>query len=234
MVLRMGIQAAVAMVLDCYASELLAGGAVAHHVRAGARRVKVHEHRARFSRAPRLRGRLAASFALGLEPGLLRVHVGEQLLHQFHIDGPAESRERTFLVRVVKLLHAQREHHVVHARGDIQVRQMKRGRGAGAGIFAVDDRDASDAHLAQHDLSADTFLAGDEARGCVSDDRGLDLFLLDPGARKRAVYRIARENFHTGVEVLSELDHAGADYRNFTHVSDLLVDGRAMLAWHRR
>ena len=157
-------------------------------------------------------GRLAASFALGPELGLLRVQVGDHLLHQFHIDGPAEGSEGALLIRVVKLLHAQREHHVVHARGDIQPREMKRRRGAGTRIFAVDDRDAADAHLAQHDLSADAFLAGYEARRGVSDHCSLDLFLLDPGVRKRAVYGVARDNFHAGVEVLAELHHPGADY----------------------
>jgi len=48
-----------------------------------------------------------------------------------------------------------------------------------ANIFAV-DRDAAHAHSAQHDLSADTFPAGYEARHRVSKHGRLGLFLPRP------------------------------------------------------
>jgi hypothetical protein len=104
---------------------------------------------------------------------------------------------------------------------------MKRGCGTRAGIFTVDDWDAADTHIAQYDLPADTFLAGHQAFHRVADDCGLDLLLVNSSAGKRGVHRIARDHFHAGIEILSKLHHAGADYRYFTHVKFSLMAGVA-------
>src|ERR1700730_14955306 len=104
---------------------------------------------------------------------------------------------------------------------------MKRGRGTGAGVFAIDDRDAADAHVAQDDLSAHALLASDETLHRVAHNCGLDLFLVHSRARKRGVYLVARDDFHAGAEILSELHHAGADDRYFTHVDISLMAGLA-------
>jgi hypothetical protein len=121
-------------------------------------------------------------------------------------------------IDVIKLLHPKREHHVVHARRNVEPSEMKRSRGAGAGIFAVDDRNAADAHIAQHDLPAHAFLAGDETLHRVADDRGLNFVLIDTRAGERGIDRIARDHLHAGAEILSELHHAGADNRYVTHM----------------
>src|ERR1700722_20383995 len=110
---------------------------------------------------------------------------------------------------------------------------MKRRRGAGTGVFAIDDRDTADAHIAQHNLAAHAFLAGDETLHRVADDGGLDFILIHPRARKRGIYRVARDNFHAGAEILPELHHAGADNRYFTHVDVSLMAGLTRLLARR-
>ena len=63
-----------------------------------------------------------------------------------------------------------------------------------ASVLAIDDGDAADAHLAQHDLAADAFLTGDQAGHRVADYGGLDLPLLESRGRKRIVNRVTCED----------------------------------------
>src|SRR5579871_6293551 len=95
---------------------------------------------------------------------------------------------------------------------------MKSGGGAGASVFAIDDRNPADAHIAQDDLPSHAFLAGDETLHRVAHDGCLNFILIYPCARQRGIYRVARDHLHAGAEIFAELHHAGADNRYFTHM----------------
>ena len=198
------VEAAVGVVFGRHRGVVLFGGAVFAHVAARELGIEVHEHAAR----------LACPFARLL--GRL-LHVGQRLLHQLDVDGAADRGERLLLVFVGELFHAERQHHVVHARRHVQPGQMKRGGRAGAGVLGIDDRNAADAHLAQHDLPPDALLPGNQAGHRIADRHGLERVRLDPRGLQRRFHGFARQVFHALVHVFGEPGHARADDGNFSH-----------------
>ena len=106
------------------------------------------------------------AFAGGAGRRFLRafLEAGHDLGHGLDIDCSTEGGKALALVFVVELFDSECEDNVVEAGSNHGSRLVQCGRGAGAGIFDVDDRDLADARGAEDDLAADALLAGNEAR----------------------------------------------------------------------
>ena len=71
------------------------------------------------------------------------------------------------------LLGADREHAIVGARADHDMREVERGRGGGAGVLDIEDRRVAEAGAVERRLSANAVLAFERALGRVGEDDGL-------------------------------------------------------------
>ena len=79
-----------------------------------------------------------------------------------------------------ELFHPEREHNVIHPGRDVEPGQMKSGGRAGARVFRINDWDATDAEFAQHDLTPDTLLSGNQTGHRIPHGRSLNIRRADP------------------------------------------------------
>ena len=100
---------------------------------------------------------------------LLATHLSGKRLGLLKIDGAANRLERTLLIRMKELLHPYSEHNVIHPGRDVEPGEMKGGGGAGTRIFRINNRNTTNAKLAQHNLTPDTLLSGDQAGNRVAN-----------------------------------------------------------------
>ena len=164
LILGMRVQTPVGVVLGGDAGKLFLCRAVALHMLAGEVGIVIHKNAAGLT-GPR---------------ALLAAHLSGKRLGLLKIDGAAYRLKRALLIRVKELFHPEREHNVIHPGRDVEPSQMKGGGRAGARVFGINDRDAANAELAQHDLTPDTLLSGNQAGHRIPNDRGLDIRRADP------------------------------------------------------
>src|SRR3970040_3026858 len=99
--------------------------------------------------------------------------------------------------------------------------------GLGQAFSGLSVRNAADPNLPQDALPPNALLAGDQPRGGVADDGGLQLRLVDPRGAEGPVNGLPGQVLHAAVEELPELRHARADDSDVPHG---VLLGRMVLA----
>ena len=126
-----------------------------------------------------------------------------------------------------QLLDAERERDVDLAGRDLLPCEMERRRRRRARVLHVEDRHATDAALAQHYLTADALLAGDQTRDRVAHHGELHVARLESDVDQRLVHGLARQALESPLRELAEVGHphAGDNDRVATHDGLLVRPG---------
>jgi DNA-binding MarR family transcriptional regulator len=174
------------------AGEVLARGVAGVQVRLGLARVDVHEDRA----VPVDR---RAQDVVG-EPVHLDVESG------------GERARRPLPVGDDHLLGADDDDDVVLARRDGLPGELDRGRGRGARVLDVHDREPPEPEVAQQHLTADHLLSRQEPGGRIGEVHGLDLAGGGPRIGERAGDGLGDQALQAALSVLAEGGGAAAGY----------------------
>ncbi|OPZ26331.1 MAG: hypothetical protein BWZ01_02147 [Deltaproteobacteria bacterium ADurb.BinA179] len=211
LILRLGVHRSVPVIFGAYRSQLALGGPEGFHVPSGSHGIGVHED------APTLaRGCLAVR-----EPEVelfveLHEHVDVRLeVLDIHAGGVRAQRER--LVLMGDLFRAQRHHHIIHPGSNGHVSEMQRRRCTGTGVFAVDDGNALESHIPEHDLAPYRVLVGEHAPEGIRHIGGLDVILLQPGVIQNELHGFVCHAPDCPLRVLAESDHAHTDDVHVIH-----------------
>ena len=111
---------------------------------------------------------------------------------------------------MIHLFYTYREHGVVETRCDHRRRLIQRGRGTRAGVLYVDDRDPTYPHAAQHDLTPNAFLPGDQTRCRVPDIGCLKLRFVDSRTGDGLGDGGTPQGLQSQIHMLAEMRHTDA------------------------
>ena len=120
-----------------------------------------------------------------------------------------------------ELFHTQCEHNVIHPGRDVEPGQMKGGGRTGTRVFRVNDRDAADTEFAQHDLTPDTLLSGNQTGHRIPHGRGLNILRSDPCRLYGAFNRLTGQILHTAIHMFAKARHPRSNECNLSHTVPL-------------